>query len=357
MTFHDARAVVALCTEHAEETLHLEFKVLKDDSGSVILKDDRRVLGKALSGFANAEGGVLVIGVETDRPDGVDRAAKPQLARDARRLRDRLLAWLPDALAPPLPGLTAHAVLGDDASGFVVIEVPRSDARPHMSTAHHQYFRRGSAGTIVMEHGEIRDLFLAERNARLALTSRVHRGRKVDPHGYEAQVIFGIRNEGHVAARNPYLRLKVSLVAFQSAPGLREHGHGNAKWPRPDGSIMFDSSESQILHAGDIIEIARAEVVLWPVVPARYAPNPRSPVLSYDDMRSPENWRWTGPSRSGPGSVPLGDFMVLANYGAENAVTQSEELAVTLDHLLRTLSLPNTELDAIFGQAGWPPHS
>ena len=51
----------------AEETLHLEFKTLSDSTGEKLTKEDRRVLARAVCGMANAEGGHIVLGVETRR--------------------------------------------------------------------------------------------------------------------------------------------------------------------------------------------------------------------------------------------------------------------------------------------------
>src|SRR4051812_12288827 len=47
----------------AEESLHLEFKRQDDLSGGAFKDPDKGQLAKALSGFANVEGGVLVFGV------------------------------------------------------------------------------------------------------------------------------------------------------------------------------------------------------------------------------------------------------------------------------------------------------
>lgn len=53
--------------------------------------------------------------------------------------------------------------------------MPRSDNRPHMSVTERRYFRRGSDGTRVLDHGEIRELMFANREARLEINLRLRR--------------------------------------------------------------------------------------------------------------------------------------------------------------------------------------
>lgn len=56
------------------ETLHLDFTTKHDSETGALDLDDRKGLSIALSGFANAEGGVLVWGVDCRKVDGVDVA-------------------------------------------------------------------------------------------------------------------------------------------------------------------------------------------------------------------------------------------------------------------------------------------
>jgi predicted HTH transcriptional regulator len=62
--------IEAMINERREETLHLEFKTLSSASVSNLAKDDRKVLAKAICGFANADGGTLIVGIKTARRMG-----------------------------------------------------------------------------------------------------------------------------------------------------------------------------------------------------------------------------------------------------------------------------------------------
>ena len=67
-------AIDEIIRDRREESLHLEFKTLSGSNG--LNRDDRKMIAKAPSGFCNAEGGVLIVGVETAKVDGIDVASK-----------------------------------------------------------------------------------------------------------------------------------------------------------------------------------------------------------------------------------------------------------------------------------------
>jgi predicted HTH transcriptional regulator len=94
----DAAAIHQLIAEAQSESLHLEFKTLSDPSGARITKDDRRMIAKALCGFSNADGGVLILGIETKKVDGLDVATNLAPIENASRFASLLTAALPNCV-------------------------------------------------------------------------------------------------------------------------------------------------------------------------------------------------------------------------------------------------------------------
>lgn len=90
---------------------------------------------RALSGFANNEGGVLVWGIDArfDKIRKIDVACDLNLVTHPEALRDRLRQLHPTATDPPLVGVDSKAFFEGGASGpgFVVSYVPESDVKPH----------------------------------------------------------------------------------------------------------------------------------------------------------------------------------------------------------------------------------
>lgn len=88
-----------------EEHLYLEFKLLKD--ASLASSDDKHNLARALSGFANSSGGLIIWGVEARKNnDGVDCATALKEIDRITLLLSRLNELTGDGVDP-----TVHGVL------------------------------------------------------------------------------------------------------------------------------------------------------------------------------------------------------------------------------------------------------
>jgi len=119
--------------ERQEENLHLEFKLV--NNAALASRDDRRNLACALSGFANASGGLVVWGVEARKNDnGIDSVVSLPGIRGVGALVARLNQLTGQAVDPTVDGIQ-HRVVGvlDNNRGFGVTLVPESDGGPHMA--------------------------------------------------------------------------------------------------------------------------------------------------------------------------------------------------------------------------------
>jgi hypothetical protein len=163
--FFDVLATAAdirrLVTTRREEDLHLEFKQKSDRSTGDLGDDDRKNFSKAVSGFANAEGGVLIFGVRTrstrERPD---RASQLKPITDVGRFRVALLDSLLNTTQPPVDGVRIEVIQSRGRTGYVKCLIPDSEKPPHRAVfADRHYYRSTSTGFRVMEHYELEDMF------------------------------------------------------------------------------------------------------------------------------------------------------------------------------------------------------
>ena len=93
--------------------------------------DDKKNFSKSVSGFANADGGVLVFGVATEKAtNSPDRASKLKPITDADMLRVRLLDSVLNTTQPPVEGLQIEHIPGASGNGYVKCIIPASVARP-----------------------------------------------------------------------------------------------------------------------------------------------------------------------------------------------------------------------------------
>ena len=94
---HGQAAVDALIQDRAAEELFLDFKRSADNgSGSKLHQSDRNNLAKAISGFGNSEGGVVVWGVDCRNvPASGDVASARVPIKDPKRF----VSWLEGAVS------------------------------------------------------------------------------------------------------------------------------------------------------------------------------------------------------------------------------------------------------------------
>jgi hypothetical protein len=249
-----ARGCVALAEmveQKREETLHLEFKTLSNHETANLVKEDRRLIAKSLCGLCNAEGGLLVLGVATTKADGIDIANTLKPFQNVDALRNRIMSALPELLSPQNSQMSVISIPDSfhQSTGFIVIHVPASDARPHMSISHHQYFRRGSDGTRLLEHGEIKELILLPQQAKLGLQYRMRWTLKMG-YNYNFDCILSLRNEGKVSVRAPFIKAKGRSIfpIVDNDPNLK------MRYNQEGAGIYAD--RGVLVHVEDQLDIA-----------------------------------------------------------------------------------------------------
>jgi hypothetical protein len=297
-----------IVADREEETLHLEFKTLTQEGGR-LTRDDRKMIAEAIAGLANAEGGVLVIGIETKRLDGVDVATAKRPIEHLQRTMNLVRAQIPEMFSPQLAAIEVFSVAdtGKDDEGFIVIHVPASPERPHYSNVHHQYFRRGSDRTRVMEHGEIRDLMFATRHGSLEVRTStqisIRSGNK-----FGCSFLLSVANIGRLPVRAPYL--KVSPGAGWQPVGV---GLLDMRQLR-DSTAGFYAKTDQLVHVDDEFHLAQRTTGIELMMMG----DRREIISRIRETRDEELFRIRPFQEQNPADRPLGTFRV--TFGAENVL-------------------------------------
>jgi len=130
------------------ESLHLEYKVVKNPAQPFNHRDDKRILAKTMSAFANAEGGVILWGAEEQKVSDDEKvlAGFPGLT-DAEKTLRKLEDRTPEATSPPVPGVV-HRLVDVNEKTVVATLVPRSDEGPHMAKLGENRYYQRSGGSI-----------------------------------------------------------------------------------------------------------------------------------------------------------------------------------------------------------------
>lgn len=199
----------ALVREHREETLYLELKQKTDRRNGNIEERERIAFSKALSGFANADGGVLIFGVRTKKgANSIDRARSLKSIQDHERFRACLVDALVSYTQPIVEGVRIEAIASAGGGGYVKCLIPASDKSPHRAMqADREYWRRGASGFRRMERYEIADAFgrRLRPSLRLFVELRPFEGDWTEIHFY-------MTNEGRGVAKH-----SGTLITFEAA--------------------------------------------------------------------------------------------------------------------------------------------
>jgi hypothetical protein len=148
-------------TRVAEE-LFLDFKRSSNNGDSRNLSDvDRNNLAKAISGFSNAVGGVVVWGVDCS-PDhiGADVARAKVPISNLSRFISNLQGAVSGCTIPPHGGVENYAISNENTDeGFVVTYIPASDNAPHQVVGRQQYYMRAGSAFVPVPHQVLAGMF------------------------------------------------------------------------------------------------------------------------------------------------------------------------------------------------------
>lgn len=256
-----------LVDERTQENVALEFKRKERPELADISKEDKRNLGKALSGMANAQGGVIIWGVKATREkdDPVDCARECQPIAGIERFEADIRNLAGELLTPKHDGIEVLRVNSenDDGVGYLLVRVTRSERRPHRSEAPNdgRYYRRAGSSTFTMEHGDLEDAFSRRAAPIVGLVYELTGPTQVLGSGPGEQVgvslRLGVKNHSETLARFPYINVKVRpRSAGEMAAGLREYVPG---FPL----IERDSHDGWRRFVGRGDDVIPPDEVLW----------------------------------------------------------------------------------------------
>lgn len=145
------------------EDLYIDFKTSgynnSDYTGkNSINKDDRDNLGKAISGFSNTEGGLIVWGIETGKDDE-DYAKNFKEIKNIKQFSSLIQSTLHDICVPPnmlVESLEIHSKENPN-NGFVITKIPKSKIMPH----HYKgvYYIRSGGSFVICPHSVLMGIF------------------------------------------------------------------------------------------------------------------------------------------------------------------------------------------------------
>jgi len=255
----DLERIQLFIEEGKEENLQLDFKEI--NRADLTHKDDRKNFAKALSGFANSSGGIIIWGVKaTKNKEGIDCAQDKAVISNVSLFLSKLNEFTGSAVSPIVDGVLHKSIIDNGKNGFAVTYVPESDSCPHMAKfSDDRYYKRSGDSFYKMEHFDLEDMFGRRKKPSLEIIAEVIGLR---PSLRERGVVIMIRllNSGRGTAKAPYLEIKTPLKCIWAEHGY--DGNGNLGldkiiYDTSSPVVKFGSDANTVIHPSISIPISR----------------------------------------------------------------------------------------------------
>lgn len=247
-----------------EEHLSLEFKQVNfPDYNNENKEYDKKNYAKALSGFANSQGGIIVWGIKASlNEEKQDVAKEKKPIKQLKKFLNLLNKLEGEAISPIVVGVKHKIITEGEDTGYGVTFVPPSDTPPHMALfGESHYYKRSGDSFYKCEHFDIRDMFFRTKTPKLSFFVREPFEYSKNNKNHTFHIKFGISNESNAMCRFPHLQVSINspycfylfgLDGSRSVGLVLNQRSGLHRSYSSDGGIVIHSGMD---HLVDIIEI------------------------------------------------------------------------------------------------------
>lgn len=209
-----------LLANNIQENHLLEYK-----SGDIILNDKgKKIIAKAVSALANAEGGQLIIGIKEKKNQGISEASELAPVVETPYSKEWLEQVILTNISPLIDGLKIISIPSELGKVVYIVNVPKSSTA-HQNTIDFQYYRRRNFKAEPMLDFEIREVMNRVKHPQLVLEFRIATDYNQEPDEREYRLISYIRNIGSIYAThiNYSFVLPVSVLPRNWELDYNEH--------------------------------------------------------------------------------------------------------------------------------------
>lgn len=258
-TIEDIQSLIDI---QAEENTYYEFK----DARAI---DDRQKaeIAKDVSAFANADGGVIIYGLNEDR--NTHKAVGLSFVGTSKYSKEWLENVIHSNIHRKIDDLRIHKIDNPQNSNesIYVVKIPRSPNAPHMSLDN-KFYKRANFKVIAMEEYEVRDSYFRTQHSVLEIydwyIERVEVGN-ISPY---ARYVFRafVRNIGKTVENQFKLNVNFSggdidLLEFDGlTPNIKAIG--------TSGGYRFALLSNMPIYPEEIIELDRFAIIV-PLIKSR----------------------------------------------------------------------------------------
>jgi len=214
------------------ESFFIEFKVTENvdyTSQRTLYKSDRKNLAKAISGFGNSEGGVLIWGINSS--GNINDFAKALIPiKGVDNFKSLLESFIKLVTIPPHKTVENFIVRksSKDKDGFVITIIPKNDDRPYqnINEGDYKYYMRAGDSFVPIPHGVLQGMF----------------GRSPQSNVFW---MFNVGNNGiPIVTTDQSIKLQVGLMAVNNGLGIAEDIYGFSRAFSPGDACTISAQIS-----------------------------------------------------------------------------------------------------------------
>ncbi|MDD5438006.1 MAG: ATP-binding protein [Patescibacteria group bacterium] len=184
--------------EFENNWLECKIKEGKDPNG--LDESDKSHFAKALSGFANTSGGVLIFGLNARRKDGIDIIQSVEPIKNMAKIESALREQESRLVERAVFGVEYKAIPMDGDQGLIAIFIPESARLPHRSMKDRHFYIRAGGTFQALDLNIIEDLFSRRLRPKLEFILRPLGGN---------EFMVCLANPGEVTAKDPHVVFRI----------------------------------------------------------------------------------------------------------------------------------------------------
>ncbi len=221
--------VLSFIAQPVTEELFLDYKRSADNgAGTALHNRDRSNLAKAISGFGNSEGGVILWGVDCRSDPSVgDIPTTPVHIQNPVRFKSWLEQATTGLTVPPHEGVRHHVI----QEGYVVTLIPSGMHAPYQTVGDFSYYIRSGSNFAKTPHGVLSGLF--GRRPQPSIKHHYFVAAKpsiVEPGIVKTEISIMLRNFGRGLGQDVFMNLAITSHPGQNCEILFQHSEQKEIW-------------------------------------------------------------------------------------------------------------------------------
>ena len=199
--FSKEEQLLDFCNEIGENS-YVECKRKSNPDNPKLDNPDKKNLGKALSGFSNYDGGILIFGVEELKQDSI---FKPSPIKNIRKFKNNVMA-IAGTICQPSINIEKHKIIKSSKNkddGYLILFIERGTIPPY--SYDNRFYQRGTEEFIPINGLILKDIINRKTipNIEIIIT---HESSSYQDGKWYPKFIFELSNNGNISCHHFFIQ-------------------------------------------------------------------------------------------------------------------------------------------------------